>query len=107
MIMKRQRILALTLLLTLAGAGVTQAAPPQQDTEVYGWVGAVYSYDRPAYDDYFVRNDGEVYGIAGQTAAVEQQILDLRGRLVKVWARYERMPRISTIAKSSSARSPL
>jgi uncharacterized protein YgiM (DUF1202 family) len=82
---KRQRILALMLLLTLAAAGVTQAAPPQQDTEAYGWVGAVYSYDRPASDDYFVRNDGEVYGIAGQTAAVEQQILDLRGRLVKVW----------------------
>ena len=84
--MRRKSILALILPLLVAAGSVVQAAPPQQgETPVYGWLGAVYAYERPAYDDYFVRNDGEVYGIAGQSAAIEQQIIALRGQLVKVW----------------------
>jgi len=45
----------------------------------------VYAYARPAYDDYFVRNDGELFGIAGQTAAIEAEISNMRRQLVKVW----------------------
>ena len=52
---------------------------------VYGWVGTVYAYARPAYDDYFVRNDGELFGIAGENAATERQLVAVRGQLVKVW----------------------
>lgn len=78
-----------SLLLALAAASVALAAPRQQaETAVYGWVGTVYAYSRPAYDDYFVRNDGELFGVAGKTAAIEQEIETLRGVLVKVWGTY-------------------
>ena len=48
-------------------------------------MGTVYAYSRPAYDDYFVRNDGELFGVAGETAAMEKEMEALRGVLVKVW----------------------
>lgn len=84
--MKGRAFLTLIFLLVLASSGVVAAAPRQQgETAVYGWTGTLYAYSRPAYDDYFVRNDGELYGISGETAAVEQQIEALRGQPVKVW----------------------
>ena len=86
--MNRKHVLALTMLLMLAWAGVAQAASPQQvESSIYGWVGTVYAYARPAYDDYFVRNDGELFGIAGKTAAIEQEIETLRGEPIKVWGK--------------------
>jgi uncharacterized protein YraI len=55
------------------------------ETAAYGWLGTIYPYSRPSYDDYFVRNDGQLFGITGATAAVEQQLVGLRGTPVKVW----------------------
>jgi len=83
--MKGRAFLALITLLLCASAGVAAATRPQNETAVYGWTGTVYPYSRPAYDDYFVRNDGELFGVSGETAAVEQQIEGLRGQPVKLW----------------------
>ncbi|MDH7487483.1 MAG: PA14 domain-containing protein, partial [Anaerolineae bacterium] len=84
--MKGKALLTMIFLPLWATAGAVAAAPQQQgETAVYGWAGTVYAYSRPAYDDYFVRNDGELFGIAGQTAAVEQQIEGLQGQPVKLW----------------------
>ena len=84
----RRFILMLALLPALAVTSSVHADPAHDDTPIYGWVGTVYAYARPAYDDYFVRNDGELFGIAGQTAAIEAQIGSMTGQLVKVWGSY-------------------
>ena len=86
----RRFILMLALLPALAATSSVHAEQTLADTPIYAWVGTVYAYARPAYDDYFVRNDGELFGIAGQTAAIEAQMGSMRGQLVKVWGVYRK-----------------
>ena len=77
---------ALILVFTfLLGSSSVAAAPEEQTSGVYGWVGTIYTYSRPNYDDYFVRNDGELYGITGETASVELLLQQRRGTDVKIW----------------------
>jgi len=74
------------VLLWLLCVSMVGALPARSgDTPVYGWLGTIYPYSRPAYDDYFVRNDGQLYGITGGTSAVERQLVALRGKPLKVW----------------------
>jgi hypothetical protein len=55
---------------------------------VEGWVGTVFKYPPGSYlDDYFEREDGERFGIAGMDADVQEQIEGYRwtGAQVQIW----------------------
>jgi uncharacterized protein YgiM (DUF1202 family) len=83
--MKRKVLGSVLVSMLFLSSGGVAAAQEGQTNSVYGWVGTIYAYSRPTYDDYFVRNDGELYGITGKTASVEMLLQQKRGSNVKIW----------------------
>ena len=61
----------------------------QQGGPVYGLVGRLREASGQTFGNYLITNNDVVYGLVGATAALEQQIGELRDRqppiLVKIW----------------------
>lgn len=100
-------LVALSLLLTFGhdAAASQEAAPAQQDTTVARPVYALPGRLRPAqnqtFDTYLVSNSGTEVGLAGQTPAIEAQIIQYRDMgadtEVKVWGTFYPNGRTSTV----------
>ncbi|HPL29054.1 MAG TPA: hypothetical protein PLG21_13470, partial [Anaerolineae bacterium] len=73
-------------------AGIPAEGPPVTTSAVDGWIGTVVALDPLAqYDDYFLRNDGERYGIDGSAAGLTAQIESARrqGNAIQVWGQLQ------------------
>ena len=84
-------IAILTALAAIVWIAPVQAAPTQQDntTPVYALPGILRVASNQPFGTYLVASDGSLYGLSGETPAVEDQIVNYRendpGATVKVW----------------------
>jgi len=77
-----------TSLSTPTAAQPTAATTSADPSVVDGWIGTIVALDPMAqYDDYFLRQDGERYGIDGSAGGLTSQIESARrqGAAVQVW----------------------
>ena len=83
---------------------VAAAPAPQEDTtQVYALPGTLRVAKNQPFDTYLVTNNGDRYGLTGQTPATEQQIVGLRDSStvseVKVWGTLYPEGRTSDVAE--------
>lgn len=73
-------IAILTALAAIVWIAPVQAAPTQQDntTPVYALPGILRVASNQPFGTYLVASDGSLYGLSGETPAVEDQIVNYR-----------------------------